>query len=130
MAYKGYETSKDYSFLKTLLDEGYKIIGFAKNTLVTIQKAEEGWFPYVAYGLTGEDLSRNCHTNEDFYAWCREYDIEWLTMNSKRNVQSIYNKERTHCIECDCGDFIEYYTARNGHKIYRCKYCGKEYIEL
>lgn len=130
MVYKGYETSKDYGLLKVLLDEGYKIIGFANGILVTLEKANENWSPDVSYGLSGDDLSRNCHKSENFFKWCNEYKIEWLPQNKKKHIMNIFNKFKTICDECGGESSLEPISEENGHTIYACKYCGKQYISL
>jgi len=132
MVYEGYKTSVDYGKLKTLLDNGYKVIGFTKNVLVTIQKAEETWFEYVAYGLYGCDLSMNCYKGSDFYAWCRTNQIEWLPPSTKKSrlaekLTTIFNG--CDCKNCGGVNSIKFLgTDGSGVNVYQCKHCGKEYF--
>lgn len=138
MAYKDYETCTDFGLLKTLLDDGYKIIAFAGEDLVTIQKAGEKWLDTVAYGYYGEDIARNCYKGEDFYDWCKKQNIHWVIPTKHKDrlikkvrhiINNVFGKE--DCPHCGGKHSVSLLGAdENGHNVYMCKYCEEKYVLL
>ena len=134
--FRGYETSMDYGKLKELLDDGNKIIAFAYYSnqdyrLVTLQKAGPEWFDNVSYGFYGDDFSRNCYKNEDFYKFCRDYLIQYVapTFKKKRFFKRLFAPEV--CMNCGGENSIKLLGADDkGNNIYECKYCKHQYVLL